>query len=228
MRFRTVAAFLCWWPLVQNTVSVSNRVPHFAVKRQSRLAALAQLGSITNSSLLVEAGDMDFLKAPVTLSEDDRSFDELIVLILRGRERYTVRRQGRLTIAYPLDPHQPLNRILTVQLRHFQFNGRSVSALDPYLAFKIREATGCHPQGYGYAGPPMDAGIPAFDISTATFTDVVVDAANASVPTMWVLLPNSGESGCISDPGSMWEVGMYGDAQFQWPFRESIGPQVVR
>jgi hypothetical protein len=203
-------------------------VQRFTVEGQSRLAALALVGRMTNSSLLIEGGDIDFLKAPVSLSENDRSSKELIALLLRGEERYTVTQKGRLTIAYPLAPRRPLNRILTLQLVHFHFKGGSVSGLDPYLDFKIREATGCRPQGFGYSGPPMNAGIHAFDLSAGTFEDVVVHAANAAVPTMWVVLPDSRQYGCISDPGSMWEVGMYGEESLRWPFRESIGPDLVQ
>ena len=228
MRLRTIAGFLCWWPLIQNTANVSPRAPHFAVERQSRLAALARLGNLTNSSLLIEAGDMNFLKARVTLSEDDKSLDELILLILRGQEGYTSRREGRLTIVYPLNPRQPLNRILSLQLGPFQFAGHTVNALTPYLAFKIGEATGCPTQGFGGAGPRMDVGIPTFALANATFTDIITETANASVPTMWVMLPDSAETGCISDAGNMWEVGIYREAQSQWPFKESIGPEVVQ
>lgn len=171
---------------------------------------------------------MNFLETPVSLSADHRTFDELVSLILRGKEQYTVRHEGRLTIIYPLAPRHPLNRILTVQLHHFRFTAGSVSLLEPYLGNKIREATGCHLEGGFVNGLAMDIGIPEISLSSAVFADIVARVANADVPTMWVVVPDSGERGCILDPWRMWQVGIYGDGEAEPPLRWSSGPQLVR
>jgi hypothetical protein len=41
-------------------------------------------------------------------------------------------------------------------------------------------------------------------------------------------LPDSGKSGRIPHPASMWQVGLYADGDSSNPFQESIGPQLVR
>lgn len=204
------------------------RVPQFTATNVSRLRALATLGRITNSSLLVEAGDMRFLEEPVTISENQKSFDELVQVILAGAEHYVVKHQHDLNIIYPVEPGKPRNRILTLQLGRFSFKGDSVSSLSPNLAFQISQVTGCHVNGSAYAGPPMDIGIPHFDLGSATFEDVVEQAARAPIPTMWIVLPDDGERGCIPAPGNLWQVGIYGDSKLPYPFREATGPQLLR
>lgn len=144
------------------------RVPQFTVTDISRLHALATLGRMTDSSILIEAGDMPFLEEPVTISEHQKSFDELVRVVLPGSENYKVKRRGALSIIYPLTPRKPRNRILTLQLGRFSFKNKSVSSLSPRLAFQIQEVTGCHPQGFAYSGPPLDSAIPDFDLSSAT------------------------------------------------------------
>jgi hypothetical protein len=188
---------------------------------------LADLGRITKSTLLVEGGDMGFLEERITLTAYQKTLDELIAAVLDGKETYNVKHQGSLTIIHPLAPAKPLNRILTIPLGEFSSTGDSASGLDPYLAFRLREATGCRPQGYAYAGPPMQIGIPKFNLPAATFEEVIEQGARASLPTMWVVLPDSGQTGCISDPGSMWQVGLYSETGVPWPFQQSIGPDLV-
>ena len=232
---RWILALLVWTTFLVHMQFGAAQAPpqlqQFTVTDTSRLHALATLGRMMNSSLLVEAGDMRFLYEHVTISENQRSFGELIRAILPGNEQYVARRRGALTIIYPRTPRKPRNRILTLPLGRFSFKGTSVSSLSPYLAFQIREVTGCHPTGYAGAGPPMEVGISAFDLRAATFETVVEQAAKAAIPTMWVVLPDSGQRGCLSDPGSLWEVGIYnrGDSpRFPFAFREAIGPTLVR
>ena len=74
----------------------------------------------------------------------------------------------------------------------------------------------------------MDIGIPNFDLRSATFEGIVERAAKAPIPTMWIVLPDSGEPGCIADPGHLWQVGIYNDTGFPNAFREAIGPILVR
>lgn len=170
---------------------------------------------------------MGFLEERITLTAYQKTLDELISAILEDKETYSVKHQGSLIIIYPVAPANPLNRILTTPLGKFSFAGDSASGLDPYLAFRLREATGCRPQSYAYGGPPMQIGIPKFTLPAATFEEVVEQVAKASLPTMWVVLPDSGETDCISDPGNMWQVGLYSETGIPWPFQQSIGPNLV-
>jgi hypothetical protein len=223
---------LCWLSLHQNgecqvPSDATGQIEQFTVAGSSRLHALANLGRITKSTLLIEGGDMTFLEDPVTLTAHEKTSDELIVAILDGGESYTTKHQDSLTIIYPAAPNKPLNRILTIPLGEFSFTGDSVSDLGPYLNSLLRKVTGCDPQGYAYAGPPMKIGIPKFDLPTSTFEDVVEQVSRASLPTMWVVLPDSGQTGCIADPGSMWQVGLYSETGTPWPFQQSIGPNLV-
>jgi len=200
----------------------------FVVSGVSRLSALARLGAATQSTLLIVCGDMHFLSEPVSLSESHKTQDELIIAILHGRERYLPIHRGLLSIVSPTRPLVPTNRILGLPLGGISFNGKSISSLSPLLDFYIRKSTGCGPTGYGYAGPPLEVNIPPFTLRSATFQSVIERVAGASLPTMWVVLPDSGKSGCIPDPASMWQVGLYADSDSSNPFQESIGPQLVR
>lgn len=232
-RFLGIAVLsFCWLSLCQNgesqaTNDATGQIEQFTVVGSSRLRALADLGRTAKSTLLVEGGDMGFLEERITLTAYQKTFDELIAAILDGQEWYRTKHQGSLTIIYPFAPAKPLNRILTIPLGEFLFTDDSVSGLDPYLAFRLSEATGCRPQGYGYGGPPMKVGIPKFNLPAATFEEVVEQVARASLPTMWVVLPDSGQTGCISDPGRMWQVGLYSETGIPWPFQQSIGPDLV-
>ena len=227
------AIFLLWLPVPgtsqghQAGKAKSPELNHFAVSGVSRLNALARLGAATQSTFLVECGDMHFLTEPVTLSEWHKTQDELIVEILHGRERYLPAHRGPLIIVHPARPSVPTNRILRLPLGSIPFTGKSISSLSPLMGFYIRQATGCHPTGYAYAGPPMDVDIPAFTLQSATFPTVVERVAGASLPTMWVVLPDSGKGGCIPNPGSMWQVGLYAENGSDNPFLESTGPQLV-
>src|ERR1700731_2374474 len=73
-------------------------VEHFAVEGVSRLAALAKLGWLTRTSLLVEAGGVAFLQASVTVSVEHATVADVAHRILRGGECYLVRSQGLLLV----------------------------------------------------------------------------------------------------------------------------------
>ena len=60
-------------------------VAHFQVEGASRLAALTKLGALTNTTLLVEAGGLDLLQAPVTMTVDHTTVATVISVMLRGR-----------------------------------------------------------------------------------------------------------------------------------------------
>lgn len=232
-RFVGFAILLLCWPAYrmrgeqQAEAGKPLRLKHFMVSGVPRLNALARLGAASKSTLLIECGDMRFLTEPVTLSAWHKTEDELIIAILRGPERYTANHRGALTIVSPQRPLVPTNRILSLPLGSFSFRGRSIPSLSSLLDFYIRMATGCHPASYAYAGPPMELKIRPFVLKSATFQGVIERAAGASLPTMWVVLPDAGKGGCIADPGSMWQVGFYADSQLESPFRESTGPQIV-
>jgi hypothetical protein len=225
-----VVVFVCSSALAQSLSCVAqhSRIPQFTVTNVSRLHALATLGRVAHSSLLVEAGDLHFLQEPVTISENRKSFDELVHTILAGREDYAVMRKVPLNIIYPRKPGKPRNRILTLHLGQFSFKDKTLPALDGELAFAIAQVTGCHRQGYAIEGFG-ESDIPNFDLRSATFQLVVQQVAKAPTPTMWVVLPDSGERGCISDAGNLWQVGTYNKyTGSPFAFEASIGPQLVR
>jgi hypothetical protein len=169
---------------------------------------------------------MHFLSEPVSLSESHKTQDELIIAILHGRERYLPIHRGLLSIVSPTRPAVPTNRILGLPLGGISFNGKSISSLSPLLDFYLRKSTGCGPTGYGYAGPPLAVSIPPFTVRSATFQSVIERVA--AHHCLRCGLPDSGKSGCIPDPASMWQVGLYADSDSSNPFQESIGPQLVR
>lgn len=203
-------------------------VNHFQVEGASRLAALARLGASTNTTLLVEAGNLAFLQAPVAMSFDHTTVATVIRGILGGLDSYKIRDKGALLI---LSTPGPSNRILKLPLGAFTFTGHSISSLQPFLAYTIRRATGCNPQGYGWAGPPMNLDIPPIHIAQATLEQIIVKVADAHEASMWVIGPEPSLEGCIDDPAPRWQVGLYGFgrgfAGCGTPFRESVGPPLV-
>jgi len=78
---------LCWLSLHQNgecqvPSDATDQIEQFTVAGSSRLHALANLGRITKSTLLIEGGDMTFLEEPVTLIAHEKTSNELIVATL--------------------------------------------------------------------------------------------------------------------------------------------------
>ena len=200
----------------------------FQVEGASRLAALAKLGGITNTTLLVEAGILAFLQAPVAMTVDHTTVAIVIRGILRGLDSYKIRDEGALLI---LSTPGPPNRILNLPLGAFTFTGHSVSSLHPLLAYSICRATGCNPQGYGWIGPPMDLDMPPIQLAEATLEQIIARVADASEASMWVVGPEPSLHGCIDNPASHWQVGLYGFGRgftgCGTPFRESVGPSFV-
>lgn len=214
--------------LCQQVKPSDRLVDHLQVEGSSRLAALAQLGAITNTTLLVEAGDLAFLQAPVSVSFDHTTVALAVRSILRGLGSYKIRDEGALLI---LSTPGPANRILKLPLGAFTFTDHSISSLHPLLAYAIRRATGCNPQGYGWAGPLMDLDIPPIHLAQATLEQILVKVADASEASMWVIGLEPSSAGCVNDPASQWQVGLYGFgrgfAGCATPFRESVGPPLV-
>ncbi len=56
---------------------------HLRVEDVSRLAALAKVGALTNTTLLVEAGSLVFLQAPVVMTVDHVTVPVAMQEILR-------------------------------------------------------------------------------------------------------------------------------------------------
>ncbi len=228
--------YLAWLAIVLLTSTASCQqikpservVDHFQVEGASRLAALAKLGASTNTTLLIEAGKLAFLQAPVAISLDHTTVAMVIRETLRGLDSYKIRDEGNLLV---LSTPGPPNRILNLRLGAFTFTGHSISSLHPFLAFTIRRATGCNPQGYGWAGPPMDLDIPPIHIAQATLEQIIMKVADAPEASMWIIGPEPSLRGCIDDPASRWQVGLYGFgrgfAGCGTPFRESVGPPLV-
>lgn len=203
-------------------------VDTFQVEGVSRLATLAKLGALTNTTLLVEAGDLLALQAPVVIKADHTTVAIVIREILRGLDSYKIRNEGALLILST--PGKP-NRTLTLPLGPFTFTGDSISSIHPLLAYAIRRATGCNPQGYGWAGSSMNLAIPSFQFAQATLEQIVAKVADAPEASMWVVGPEPILNGCIDDPAARWQVGLYGSGRgfssCGTIFRESVGPQFV-
>jgi hypothetical protein len=224
----------CWPALGQQSVPQLRPVVQFQVHGLSRLAALENLGFATGTSLLIEGGDIKFLQQPITMTAHRDTVAGVIHTILHGKENYKIHRRGALLILRPAAPSRPPNRILKLRMTDFSFTGNSISSLSPLIGFYLREATGCDPQGYAYVGPPMSLDIPPIHLKSASFQDIVERVASASQPTMWIVKPDTGERGCISNPHDLWQVILYGgrlgfhkENGQQRPFRESTGPQLV-
>ena len=225
----------CCPALGQQPVPQLRPVVQFQVHSLSRLAALEDLGFATNTSLLIEGGDIGFLQQPISMTADRDTVAGVINTILHGKENYTILQRDALLILRPAAPSRPLNRILKLRMTDFSFTGNSISSLSPLIGFYLQKATGCDPQGYAYIGPPMSLDIPPIHLKSASFEDIVERVASASQPTMWILKPDTRERGCISNPNELWQVILYGgrldfhtESGQQRPFRESIGPQLVR
>jgi hypothetical protein len=224
-----LAIFLLTSAAICQQVKPSERpIAHLQVEGVSRLAALAKVGALTNTTLLIEAGSLAFLQAPVVMTVDHVTVSVAIREILRGIDSYKIRDEGALLI---LSTSGQLNRTLDLPLGTFTFTEHSISSLHPLLAYFIRRATGCNPQGYAWAGPPMDLDIPPIQLPQATLEQIVAKVANASEASMWVIGPEPSSKGCINDPASRWQVGLYGFGRgFSGcgsPFRESVGPPLV-
>ncbi len=232
LAFLIVAMWICTSSCGQHAYLTSAKSRHSTSLETSRLVALVELGTQTKTSLLIEAGDLDFLQAPISISisNDRTTKTELIKRILAGPEHYTVEQRGKLLVVYPTQPAKPLNRILSLSLGPFAFKEKAISSLNPLIAYYIQMKTGCHPQGWLWGGPPLDLDIPPFSLPAATFEDIVEQVAKAPEPTMWVVEPDDGRGGCIDNPEEHWQVGFYSDdpARGNPIFRQSVGPQLVR
>lgn len=122
-------SYAAWLAMVLTTsaafsqqVEPSQRsVDTFQVEAVSRLAAPAKLGALTNTTLLVEAGDLLALQAPVVITTEHTTVALVIREILRGLDSYKIRNEGALLILST--PGRP-NRTLTLPFGTLYVYGR--------------------------------------------------------------------------------------------------------
>ena len=181
---------------------VDRPVERFRVHGASRLAALAKVGSLTNTSILVEADDLTFLQTPIDADFDRDTVREAIEHILGAEKTLTVRENGALLI---VSTSRVKDRSMQETLGHFRFTGQRYSLFGPWLAETIRVASGCAPMGTAWAGPEMGVTIPSIDIYGATFEKIVARVADAPEATMWVV-QDAGEASRMPS-GSSSELG---------------------
>ena len=203
-------------------------VPTFAVRDTARLSALARLGALTNTSILVEADSLPFLQASVSVVAQHATVFAVATEILRGTEPYSIRQEGDLLIVFST---RNRSRMLTLPLGPFSFTGHSLSGLSGLLSSQLSAATGCEPSGWAIAGASLDLLIPPMQLTAATFEKVIALAAQAPEPSMWVVEPEPTPSGCVPDPGAHWQVLLYGFGRLfsscDDPFSQSSGPLFV-
>lgn len=203
-------------------------IEHLEVHGGPRLGALANLGALTGTSMLLEIGNMSFMQEPVDVKANRSKVEDVVRQILGSSEKYTLRNYGMLLI---ISTAKVSDRMLNQPLGHFHFQGSEFSSLDPLLAEAIREANGCKVMGTAWAGPELRVEVPKIDLANATFEHIVARVADAPEATMWIVQTKARPAGCFNDPGSSWETGVYGfGAGFstcQMPFLGSAGPQFL-
>lgn len=203
-------------------------VTTFAVRETSRLSALARLGALTKTSILVKADSLPFLQEPVSLVTQHATVFAVATEILRGPEPYSIRQQGELLIVFST---RHRSRMLTLPLGPFRFTGDSLSALSALLGSQVSAAIGCEPSGWAITGASLDLAIPPIQLTSATFEQIAALVAQSPEPSMWVVEPDPTDTGCVPDPGAHWQMGLYGFGRLftgcDTPFRESTGPSFV-
>lgn len=231
MRSLACALLLCASRTMQSQATPPEQRPvtTFAVHDTPRLSALARLGALTNTSILVEADTLPFLQAPITLAAQHATVFAVATEILRGPEPYSIRQEGNLLIVFST---RNRSRMLTLPLGPFTFTEKSLTMLSAYLSSEVSAATGCEPpRGWATAGFPLTLSIPPIQLTSATFEQVVALVARAPDPSMWVVEPDPTNTGCVPNPGAHWQVGLYGFGRLfsscDYSFRESMGRSFV-
>lgn len=211
-------------------MTLAQPVSSFDSQGQSRLMALARLGSTTHLSILVEAGSMAFLQQPVSVDVDGQTLEHVITQIVRGPEQYRVRQAGSLLVIYPERPAQPINRILKMPLGPITYHGKTYDDLDMLLASMLQAASGCINYGHGESGGDPPLAIPPFCLSSGTFELIIERAALAPQPTMWVVGPDDGTRGCMPDPLVQVESAFLdpNPSPASSPIRETSGPDFIK
>lgn len=203
-------------------------MPAFRVHGASRLAALARVGSLTQTSMLVEAGDMPALQAVVSFDTGPTTVRDAVHLILGSRIPYTLRDEGRLLIVSTATVH---DRMLALPLGPFHFTGGEYSSLDGPLEGALRKATGCPLMGWAWAGPETAEGLPEIQLANATFEKIVARTADGPEAGIWIVQTKRRPHVCMGRPAFEWQFGVYGfGAGFstcQEPLRSSAGPKFL-
>ena len=129
-----VGVLLTNFVAMAQTIQPSKRqVEHFEVTGASRLAALAKLGSLSNTSLLIEVDSLPELQAPVAISIDRTTVSAVAGRLLPAE--YVLRDVGSLLIISPRAGAR--NRILNLPLGLFALRPIGISGLEPFLGFTI-------------------------------------------------------------------------------------------
>ena len=188
MRLLACALLLCTSTATQAQVRPPEErvVPTFAVHDTPRLSALARLGALTGTSILVEADSLPFLQAAISVVAQRATVFAVATEILRGAEPYSLRQEGDLLIVFST---RNRSRMLTLPLGPFRLTGNSLSVLSAVLNSQLSVATGCKPRGWAIAGASLDLSIPPMQLTSASFEQVVALAAQAPEPSMWVVEP---------------------------------------
>ncbi len=202
-------------------------VDRIQVKGASRLTALAKLGSLIGTTILVEAAALPYLQSPVTITVFRSTVGEVARKILG--DSYTWRQKDALFIVEPVQGAR--NRLLDLRLATFDTTGTSISSLYPYLEYRLALATGCKPGGFGWAGPPGEIGLVPIHIADATLENVLARTAEARDATMGILPAEPSQYGCVRSAFVAAEVGVYGFghnfALCLQPFSTSVGPDLL-
>lgn len=184
-------------------------IPTFAVRQTSRLSALARLGALTKTSILVEADSLRFLQEPVSIVTQHATVFAVATEILRGPEPYSIRQQAELLIVFST---RHRSRMLTLPLGPFRFTGNSLSVLSALLGSQVSAATGCEPSGWATAGPSLDLAIPPIQLTSATFEQIAAVVAQSPEPSMWVVEPDPTDTGCVPIPAPTGRLGFTASA----------------
>ena len=207
-------------------------VEGFGVHGASRLAALARVGALTHTSLLVEAGEMKALQAYVHLDVGPTTVSEAVDRILGGGIPYTLREEGQLLIVFTATVR---DRMLDLSLGSIRFSGGGYPLLEGLLQTATRGASGCALMGTAWAGPVIATNLPPIQMANATFERVVARTAEGPEAAMWIVQTRARPSGCLEDPSGSWQFGIYGfgaggstgGSTCQRPFSSSSGPQFL-
>ena len=226
-RWIAIALVSCSHALCQQAPS-RRGLEHLTVHGAQRLAALAKVGALTRTTMLIEVGDMSFMQSPVNVHLEHGTVRQAVQRIMGAAGRYKLRERRRLLI---LSTATVDDRLLTLRIGHLAETSGHISSLAPSLAEALREASGCKVMGTAWAGPEVPVNVPRIDVFHANFEKIVALVAGSPDASMWVFEVRKRPVGCIDDPGTNWEVGAYGFGKgfssCQMPFAGAAGPQFV-
>ena len=212
----------------QNVLPSERSIPALRVHGASRLAALARVGWLTHTSMLVEVGDMPALQAVVHFDTGPTTVRKDVHLIMGSRIPYTLRNKGRLLIVSTATVHE---RMLALPLGPFHFAGGDYTSLDGSLEGALRTATGCPLMGWAWAGPEIAEGLPEIQLASATFEKIVARTADGPEAAIWIVQTRRRPHVCMGRPAFEWQFGIFGFgtgfSTCQEPLRSSAGPEFL-